>query len=260
MPLARKLPSFAIALALSATVLIAGCATRSISNSGYVKPSFWAGRTAQNPLYRGELSEFDLLGIDPMASVGADEIEREFRVHARPALRTGTAVMLIQSGAMIPDATMTTALGRYYEIAAFSGIPQEPVRASTDNHRDYSMNLRLAAAKGGYPVIIVYWGVLETAVDKLGTKAVSWIPFAGSAVRDEQQRMRIRLKIAVLDTRSGQWEMLAPQPLETAATSARRSRESSDQSQVEQLKHDAYEAAASEITKRYAEPRGVAQG
>jgi hypothetical protein len=113
------------------------------------------------------------------------------------------------------------------------------------------MALRLLAAEGGYEKIVVYWGVLETAQENLATKAVSWIPIIGSAIPDQNQRMRIRLKVAVIDVRSGQWETFAPPPVESAATNADNSRVSSDQSQVAALKEAGYKAAVDEIARRY---------
>jgi hypothetical protein len=93
--------------------------------------------------------------------------------------------------------------------------------------------------------------VLETAQEDLATKAVSWIPIIGNGIADQNQRMRIRLKVAVVDVRSGQWETFAPEPIESAATSADRTRVSSDQGQVAALKDAGYKAAADEIARRY---------
>jgi hypothetical protein len=85
----------------------------------------------------------------------------------------------------------------------------------------------------------------------LATKAVSWIPIIGSNIADQKQRMRIRLKVAVVDVRSGQWETFVPEPIESAATNADNTRVSSDQGQVAALKEVGYKAAADEIVRRY---------
>ncbi len=63
--------------------------------------------------------------------------------------------------------------------------------------------------------------------------------------------MRIRLKVAIVDARSGQWDMFSPEPFRDTAASARYTRESSDQDQVASLKTEAYEVAAEELVKRY---------
>ena len=113
------------------------------------------------------------------------------------------------------------------------------------------MALRLVAAKGGYETIVVYWGILETAQENFVTKAVSWVPIVGGVIPDESQRMRIRLKVAVIDVKSGQWEMFAPEPLTDEAISGSYGRVASDQAQVDLLKEDAYKAAVQQLVDRY---------
>jgi hypothetical protein len=73
----------------------------------------------------------------------------------------------------------------------------------------------------------------------------------GWLLPDERQRMRIRLKIAIVDVRSGQWEMFAPEPFDDSALSAVLSRKQADQAQVALLKDLAYAAAAEDLVKRY---------
>jgi len=232
-----------VLIALLALTL-GGCATRSISDSGYRSESGYS-KTTTNPFYKGELSEFQVLGIDPQAKVSQEEISRALESKQRLSLPKGSSIMLIQSGALIPDEPMVKKLERYYNVSVFSGIPM------SEAGKDYSMSLRLAAAKGGCGRIVVYWGLLETAQKGYATKAVSWVPLVGGAIPDENQQMRIRLKVAVVDVKDGRWEMFSPEPFEDEATSARYTRESSDQEQVAVLKTKAYEAAAEDLVKRF---------
>lgn len=225
--------------------VLCGCATRSISNSGYQTESWYGSRTPANPFYKGELSEFDVLGIDPKVNVTGDDIAKALETRKTLKLPKGSAIMLIQSGASIPDEPMVKALEKYYNVSVFSGVP-----LSQDSN-NYSMPLRLAAAKGGFEKIVVYWGLLETAQKELGTKAVSWVPFVGGVITDESQEMRIRLKLAVVDVKTGQWDMFSPEPFDDAASSARYGREASDQGQVSVLKKKAYESAAEDLVKRF---------
>ena len=224
--------------------LLGGCVTRSISDSGYAKESYYGRNTPSNPLYKGELSEFEVLGIDPQAKVTTEEIAKAFEQKQILKLSKGSSIMLVQSGALIPDEPMVKALEKYYNISVFSGIP------TSQGSTNYSMPLRLAAAKGGFEKIVVYWGLLETAQKGLGSKAVSWVPFVGGTIRDESQEMRVRLKVAIVDVKTGQWDMFSPEPFQDTATSARYSRESSDQAQVAVLKKKSYEAAAEDLVKR----------
>ncbi|MDR2696214.1 MAG: aminopeptidase [Deltaproteobacteria bacterium] len=234
----------ALVLALCA----AGCGVRPISDSGYRKEESAPGAAGQaaSPFYKGELSEFDVLGISPEAKNTEEEIRRALESRQRFALPKGSRVMLIQSGAMIPDEPMSRALGRYYDVSVFSGVPAAASGGA------YASALRLAAAKAGCETIMVYWGILETAQTGHGGKIISWLPLVGGMVTDESQEMRIRLKTALVDVKSGRWEAFAPEPFQDRARSARYTREASDQAQVATLKAKAYGAAVEDVVKRYA--------
>ena len=233
-----------VCLALLAA-LLSGCATRSISDSGYQGESRYGSRTSTNPFYKGELSEFDVLGIDPQAKVTGEEITKAFEQKQVLKLPKGSSIMVIQSGASIPDEPMVKALEKYYNVSVFSGVP------ASQGSTNYSMPLRLAAARGGFEKIVVYWGLLETAQKGLGSKTISWIPFVGGVIPDESQEMRIRLKMAIVDVKTGQWDMFSPEPFQDATLSARYSRQASDQGQVAVLKKKSYDAAAEDLVKRY---------
>jgi hypothetical protein len=239
-----------LAMILSA----AACGTRSISNSGYQADSGHSSYGTSNPFYRGELSEFDVLGAAGDGSITDEDIQKSFAARRPLSIARGSPVMLVQSGAIFPDDPMVKSLTAYYAVGGFSGIPEQKGYDSSsciNQSAPYSMSLRLLAAKGGYEKIVVYWGILETAQESLATKAVSWIPVIGGAIPDENQRMRIRLKVAVVDVKSGQWETFAPEPIESDSINANYTRESSDQGQVALLKEAGYKAAADEIARRY---------
>ena len=231
---------------LLAVLAIQGCGVRSISNSGYQAE---AGRLRQsgNSLYKGELTEFEVLGINPTASVSQEEIQRTLENRQQFSLPKGSSVMLIQSGAIMPDDSMIQALEAHYRIVPFSGIPAGQGDAS------HAAALRLVAAKGNCPTILVYWGILETAQKDMSTKAVSWVPIVGGMIPDESQEMRIRLKMALIDVATGQWEVFSPKPLQDTSASARYTRATSDQQQVAVLKARAYAELAHAIVKKYAE-------
>lgn len=237
---------------LVAGLVLSACTVRSISNSGY-QDRYGYGR--DNPLYQGELTEFDVLGIDLNKSISHDDIAREFAAYARPSVNRGSAVMVIQSGAMIPDEPMTRALDHYFATTPFSGVPLRRRGASADTNGavepNYATALRLAAARGGYETIFCYWGVLETAVENHVTKAVSWVPIVGAAIPDETQQMRIRLKVALIDVKTGRWSIFAPNAYEDRALSASFGRRESDESQVALLKEKAYKSAVADFVKKY---------
>ncbi len=227
--------------------LLVGCGTRSISNADYSADSDRGYAQRNNPFYKGELNEFDVVGIDVKATVTEQEIAQAAQTKTRITLPKGATVMVIQSGAMIPDEEMVKGMERYYNVSVFTGVPMSDGSSSGA----YSRALRLAAAKGGADKLMVYWGLLETGREDLATKAVAWFPFVGGVITDETQRMRIRMKIAVVDVKSGQWEIFSPEPYDDSASSGRYSRVSSDQAQVAALKSQAYKATAEDVVKKY---------
>ncbi len=101
---------------------------------------------------------------------------------------------------------------KYYRVIPLSGIPSR-----NNNGYDWQrsknkeeipkldMAFRLTAAKAGAETLIVYWGVLESAREGYATKTISWIPIVGSLLPDEKQQMRIRLKAAIIDVKTGYW-------------------------------------------------------
>ncbi len=229
-------------------LFLSGCATRSISNSGYNQQGYYGGGRADNPFYKGELSEFDVLGID----AGKEITEQEIAVAAssrkeRLTLRKGDSILLIQSGAMIPDQDMTESADKYFMVSVFTGVPEQDKKSN----QSYAKSLRLAAAKAGIGKILVYWGVLESGTKNLATKSVSWVPIVGWALPDQSQEIRIRLKVALIDVKTGQWEIFVPKVFEDTAYSASLNRESSDQQQVALLKTKAYQAAIESTLARY---------
>ena len=244
-----------LVLPLIALLILTGCTVRSISNSGYDGGASRHGYGAapSNPFYRGELSEFDVLGIDRGKLVSEQEIRQAIDTRMALSVKRGASIMLIQSGALIPDDPMVKALEKYYTVGVFSGVPPAAQTAASGESaaETYARSLRLSAARGGYEKVVVYWGLLETAQENLVTKSVSWVPIVGWALPDERQRMRIRLKMAVVDVRSGNWEMFAPEAFEDASLSASFGRKGADQAQVSALKDRAYVAAADDLVKRF---------
>ncbi len=171
------------------------------------------------------------------------------------SLKRGDRIVLVQSGAQFPDGPVLEELKPYYSVIPLSGVP---VRDDRYRRREdagakqlVDKSLRLAAAKSGARTLIVYWGILETGREDYGTKTISWVPVIGRIIPDEKQKMRIRLKAAVIDVASGAWEFVIPEVYNDARTSARVNREESDQDQVALLKAKAYKALASDLLKRF---------
>lgn len=229
-----------IAALLACALLFAGCETRSISDSGYRQSYGWS--RSDNPFYKGELTELDILGAAPREEATQANIARIFDGAVVPKLKRGDKVILIQSGAPVPDNSMLEDATRYFDVAPFSGIPPSDKAGMAES-------LRLRAAQGGYEFIVCYWGVLESAQEDKEGKAVSWVPIVGGFVPDQKQQMRIRLKALVLDVRSGGWKMLTPEAYADASYSSGFYRETSDQKLVIALKEKGYRSLVADLVK-----------
>jgi hypothetical protein len=229
---------------ISLSAFLFGCdTTRSISDSGYQRDRNW--RVEGLP-HRGELKEFEVLGIEQTDSVTEAQIAQARAARKKIHLKKGSSILLIQSGATYPDAPMIAHLQNFFTVVPFTGV-----REGTNENSNYSKSLRLAAARGGCDTVICYWGILESAKNELTSKTISWVPIVGNVVPDETQHMRIRLKMALVDVETGSWTMFSPQAFEDKATSAGLTRKSSDQKQVEKLKEKAYEATAANLVETF---------
>jgi len=226
--------------AVAAALLLAGCSTRSISNSGY-ENSYGYG-SGRNDFYQGELNEADVIGITAGTSVTDADIAAALKAGGEPVPRRSTPLLLIQSGALVPDNEMIEALTRHFDIVPFSGIPPQ-------QRENYGQRLRLMAAQGGYRQILCYWGALEAAREGGVTKLVSWVPIVGALAPDESQRMRIDLKAVLIDVETGRWRVYHPAPIEDSAISASLNRADSDQDQVGTLKVQGYKALADAVSQ-----------
>ena len=213
-----------VLVVLFASCLTSGCTTRSISD---VQP--W---NHSNPTYEGELNDFDVVGV------GASDLAT-----GEPRLRKGQRMLVLQSGAMFPDEAMLGPLREHFDIGIASGKPGGAL--------DSGNGLRSAAARGGYDAVLAYWGVLEASVKPTLGKTASWIPIGGFFVNDELQLMRIRLRLVVLDPKTGWWRSYLPTPIECERTSSFFSRNRADLAQIEQLKVDSYRAAVGDLVKMF---------
>jgi hypothetical protein len=260
----RRIGTLATTLGLA--LLLGACETRSISDSGYQGGHGYGYSSGGSPFYKGELTEFDVLGIDVGRATSDEEIAQQLDKRQKVQLRKGGVMMVIQSGALIPDNEMVKALDRDFNVVPFAGVPlvrpdqagNHTVASNTspkvtdERITNYARALRLAAAKSGADVIVCYWGLLESASEREVTSGVSWVPIIGSSIPDQSQAMRIRLKVAVIDVRSGQWSKFSPEAYTDTAFSAERNRAASDQREIQLLKTQAYKAAVEAFIARYA--------
>ena len=147
---------------------------------------------------------------------------------------------------------MIEELGKHFRVVPFSGVPGRSISAQeygAGNPESYAKSLRLAAARGGNDTILCYWGILESENEQLPTKTISWVPGVNWMLPDEQQHMRIKLKLALIDVASGNWTMFSPKEFEQARISRSPRRAVADQKMVEGLKKEAYQAGVKELLR-----------
>src|SRR5438874_5332927 len=251
-----KIRNFLAALVAGAALV--GCvSTRSISNSGQPESDAATYPTrdgGSDPAfaYRGELSEFDVLGVSRDQTAFDEDIQQALASAKSVRLKFRSTVLLIQSGALFPDNSMVDGLSQHYRVVSFSGVPPRGTAADDAiGNSNLSKSLRLAAARAGAETIVCYWGILESAREKIATKTVSWVPVVGWFVPDERQHMRIRLKLALIDVRTGNWSVLSPPAFDSKALTVSPRRAVADQKLVERLKQRAYSAAVQELVNEY---------
>ncbi len=236
-------------LLLALAAVSSGCAVRSISNAGS------NGGRAPNPFYTGELAVTDVVGIDRRSNFDDATIASTLAEHRGVVCEGGSKLLLIQSGALIPDEDLRAAFARHFEVGVFSGVPLDGgADAGAAAGTSISSSLRMAAARSGHATIAVCWGMLESAREVLGSASVAWVPVVGWMVPSERERMRLRLLIALVDVRSGHWELFVPTPVESNELSSLLNRERKDQVLVQTLKQRGYQRAADEISAKFARP------
>ncbi|MGD0261763.1 MAG: aminopeptidase [Verrucomicrobiota bacterium] len=253
-------------LTICACAVLAGCARsiHSISNSGYQADRSYCGYhpadAGSDPAftYRGELSEFDVLGITRGQTTSETEIAQALDNAKRVKLGPGSSILLIQSGAAFPDAPMVAELSKHFRVVPFSGLPACPAPTSAWHSREtepqsYAKSLRLAAARGGNDIILCYWGILESEKENLPTKTISWVPGVNWLVPDETQYKRIRLKLALIDVRSGNWTVFSPEAFEDSRINRSPRRAVADQKLVASLKQREYARGVRELVRLYAQ-------
>lgn len=252
LPAMKHVTLVSSALLGALALLLAGCQSRSISNSGY--PGDSRRGTAMAGGYRGELSELDVIGVAPDKAVTEADIQTALRAPSQAKLTPDSRILLIQSGAEFPDAPMLEALQAYYRVAPFSGRPT----TINDGGPSFSKNLRLVAARGSYDKIVCYWGVLESAREGHATALISWVPIVGYTIPDKTDHMRIQLKAAVVDVATGSWTFVSPPSAESSKLSTVISRKETDQALVQKLKAQGYRSLVQTLREQHAVKVAVA--
>ncbi|HEV8542589.1 MAG TPA: hypothetical protein VGR78_09370 [Verrucomicrobiae bacterium] len=226
-----------------AILLLTACTT----NNGYKSADFSGNKVYKKGHVGPQLKENDVLGLRATDKVTDREISRVLDETRTISLRRGSTVLVVQSGARHPDKEMSDALSADFTIIPYSGVPSE--LCSEDE--DVSKALRLAAAHSKAETILVYWGHLELKRDEMPTGIVSWVPVVDFMVPDEYQKMRMYLKIALIDVRTGQWATFRTEPIEDQTLTTRYAREHEQKWPMQGVKQRLYQASVRQLMDGY---------
>ena len=237
--LARMLP------AVLAVILLIGCAHE---NTNDYRRADYSSRKPLKSHHSGanELADTDVLGASAVTPTDAD-IQATLDRAAKIGLKEGEAVLVVQSGEPIPDGRMLAEMTKHYRAIPFSGVRSDWVQGSSSAEPDYAKSLRLAAAQAGAEKILCYWGSLEVAHHDLSTKTVTWLPVVDVIVPDQKESVRVFLKIALVDVRSGAWTVFRTEPQETKMVSTGWAREHGHSPEVRRLQQKSYVVAVNSL-------------
>ncbi len=216
-------------------IVTAACGTASYSD-----PSILWGSEE----YRGELTEAQVLDPGRLAPGWAGTAPL-----APPTLHAGDRVMLIQSGARVPDPELVGALGGPLEVTTFSGLPPVDGEMTTP--------IRQAAAQAGIGRVLCVWGRLRSEDRATRGTWVSWVPVLGWNLDDAELTTEVQLRFVLVDVPSGAWSEFLSEPLRDVVTHAPIDRDLRDEpggvavEQALRLKRAIIEAAVPRFLARY---------
>jgi hypothetical protein len=233
-----RLIASALAALLAAALAACGSAPPAKSQAGAV-----AEKSAQAAV-ESSLTETDVLGFDGAQSVSEEEIAKAAGPRGKIQIKRGAPVMLIQAGAPAPEESMLREAANHFAVTPFSGLAQR--RNDAGESANLSRMLRLTAAKGGSDFLIVYWHVLEGGGGKTG--APNWRPISAD-IPFEAEQVRIRLRLLIVDVKSGHWATASPETFEDKAARGGWFRKPTSAQRIAALKERAYKHALQEVLR-----------
>ena len=222
-------------------------------------------RTDVLPPASGYLTEQDVLDINPTMEVTEEDIQDAIKAASSGVfeLRTGDRIILVQSGATVPDSVMQEAMMAHYQVSVYSGIA--PVKPRPKLARkgeiplekpepNYIKTLRLAAAKAKQDKIIVYWGYLELGKLDTDNKTVVWQRYLSGDIPSSTKSLRYLIRFALVDVKTGMWTMYASINHQDEYMQATFKRYENDVMQVNRVKEASYRLAAQNLANHFDKP------
>lgn len=154
-----------------------------------------------------------------------------------------SSIILVKSGATVPDAYMQSELAKFYRISTYNGFANTKRPSNRKKSKDtenafnnnYMRQLRLIAAKGGQSTIIVYWGTVEKAVLNEKTNLFDWSPYDGTKLQTDTKLLRYLLRFTLVDVITGNWSTYSPVNLEVKYIDKKMNSNMTDALQIDRL-------------------------
>lgn len=216
--------------------------------------SAYKARPAASP----QLTEQELFGWDPSAEITEEDIQAAL-IEAEDEINIpqNASVILVQSGEKIPDIEMRKEMEKYYKVATFSGI--SPSKQSATNKtspvaaNSYILTLRYLGARGRQSRVIVYWPTLEAGSVNKQTKDIVWQDYQPGSNIDKVSSLRYSSRFAIIDVKSGNWEMYTPASQETSIpiTTTGKTTAADIETAIKKARQQMYQMNTQEIYSRF---------
>ena len=250
-------------------VLLSGCSASSSIDARKTGP---AAKQMKNTA-AAQLTDQDVFGNELTLEVSEEDIQDAIeKAQGKFEIPLHSSLILVQSGARVPDAVMQKEMQRYFRLSTFSGIPvarkKQPVQSGASVkmmdaesfsdgrnnlvNANYMQALRYIAAKGRQNAVIVYWGELECGKYNSDTKEMTWKKYSAENLAGLSLRYLIRF--ALVDVASGEWATYSPVNVESVSGKPDGNTDITEQ-QITSLKQKSYQMAVSDLVSRYSSNR-----
>jgi hypothetical protein len=236
------------AVAVSAAAfLMVGCAHHH-ADTDYQRADF-GSRLAIKSSYHGadELAESDVIGTDRAHAPTEADIQKALEGSAKIGVKEGEAILVLQSGQPVPDERLLKDLNKHFRAIPYTGLRRDWGEGGADGGERASKALRFAAAQAGAQKILCYWGELEVAHHNLSTKTITWLPVVDVVIPDQLDRVRMSLKVAIIDVKTGAWSTFRTEPFSTTAATTGWGRKHVESPEINNLKRKSYAAVVSSL-------------
>lgn len=235
---------------VAAALVIAGLCSGCVESSSNYHRADFSSRTVLRGHFHGEdLAETDVLG-KTVNQPTEEDIRNALDRTSKLDLKPGETILVVQSGELVPDARMVNELNKHFRAIPASGRKSDWLVGDTKEGADYAKALRLKAAQSGAEKILCFWGNLEISRHDLSTKTVTWLPVIDVVVPDQKDKVRVHLKMAAIDVRTGAWSIFRTEPVETEVVSTGWERAHLEPTEVRDLKQKSYVVAVNSLMTR----------